>query len=553
MTQTFLVIGVVVVYTLILIYSTSPTATPNTSGTVSATVSSFPRSGKLAGVSAFQRHQQLRHRATTEAKQQHQQHDNNDRVSENNRRRAAILEMTHHAWSSYMKAAAGSDELKPISNSSTNKWGNIGVTPIDSLDTLFVMNMKKEFAEAQELLRHVDMRQSMQPLSVFETIIRHVGGTLSAYALTNDTMFLDFAKSTVDGLMHAFDGPLSFPAHITRFRGTPANNQYIAKDKFMLAEFGSFQMELRYLAHLTGDQKYTDACDAVKTFLVDLKSRGWPSNPALYEPDEPIMPHRGLFPTFVTQRGTFAGAAGYAAMMDSFYEYLLKQWIQFGKKDDWLLELYEDAVEGLLEYLLRYSENTNYAILGYLGHTYHPTMDHLACFAPGMLLLGVMHGAHSYPNRNRPFSSDDVVAAATDIAATCYRFYVDSPTGLSGDSVEFNLNGTYTVRYPKYILRPEVLESIFYLYRYTHDERYRDWGWRIAEAINTHARTPSGFTALDDVTTADVVGSDSMESFFIAETLKYLFLLFSDDSALPLDEWVLTTEAHPLPILRSER
>lgn len=466
----------------------------------------------------------------------------------NDRRLETVVEMAEHAWSSYMRAAAGADELRPLSNTSSNRWGGIGVTPVDSLDTLLLMNLRREFEEAKRLVSKIDMKRSSKPLSVFETIIRHVGGSLSAYALTNHTLFLTFARDTVDGLLHAFDGPLSFPAHSTRFGGTRDDNEYVG-NKYMLAEFGSFQMELRFLAHLTGDRKYVALCDKVKDFLLGLSSRGWPSNPKLYDADQPIMPHKGLFPTFVTFEGKFFGAAGYAAMMDSFYEYLLKQWIQFGKKDAWLLTLYEDAVEGMLEYLLRYSENTNNAILGYLGHTFHPTMDHLACFTPGMLILGVMHGAHDYPNRNRPFSTEDVVAAATDIAATCYRFYAESPIGLAGDSAEFNLNGTYTVRYPKYILRPEVVESLFYLYRYTHDERYRDWGWNIAQAINLNARVPAGYTALDDITKSEIVGSDSMESFFIAETLKYLFLLFSDDSVLPLDEWVLTTEAHPLPIL----
>jgi mannosyl-oligosaccharide alpha-1,2-mannosidase len=143
------------------------------------------------------------------------------------------------------------------------------------------------------------------------------------------------------------------------------------------------------------------------------------------------------------------------------------------------------------------------------------------------------------------------VTAAVDLLATCYRLYAESPTGIAPEIVEFESDGRYQVRDPKYILRPETIESIFYMYRFTKDERYRDWGWNIAQAIKRSCRTTSG--AFSSLTNAYDENSkmDKMESFFFAETLKYLFLLFSDDDVLPLDRFVMTTEAHPLPVLKS--
>ena len=101
--------------------------------------------------------------------------------------------------------------------------------------------------------------------------------------------------------------------------------------------------------------------------------------------------------------------------------------------------------------------------------------------------------------------------------------------------------------------RPETVESLFVLYRVTRDPLYRDWGWEILQAFNRHSRVDSGgFVALQQVNRKYPQRIDRMESFFLSETLKYLFLLFSDDADIfPLDEWVFNTEAHPLPIWTS--
>lgn len=101
-----------------------------------------------------------------------------------------------------------------------------------------------------------------------------------------------------------------------------------------------------------------------------------------------------------------------------------------------------------------------------------------------------------------------------------------------------------------YILRPEVIESYFYLWRLTKDPKYREWGWEVVQALERHCRVEGGYTGIKNVYQTDSAKDDVQQSFFLAETLKYLFLLFSDDSLLPLDQWVLNTEAHPLPIKR---
>ena len=104
------------------------------------------------------------------------------------------------------------------------------------------------------------------------------------------------------------------------------------------------------------------------------------------------------------------------------------------------------------------------------------------------------------------------------------------------------------------LLRPETLESLFVLYRLTGDQKYREWGWQIFNAFEKHTRVPDGgYSSISNVKDAgNPRFRDKMESFFLSETLKYLYLLFSDDPKLiPLDEYVFNTEGHPLPIDKS--
>ncbi|CRG87619.1 mannosyl-oligosaccharide alpha-1,2-mannosidase [Talaromyces islandicus] len=98
----------------------------------------------------------------------------------------------------------------------------------------------------------------------------------------------------------------------------------------------------------------------------------------------------------------------------------------------------------------------------------------------------------------------------------------------------------------KYILRPEAIESVFIMFRLTGDDYWREKGWKMFEAIVQHCRTDLAASAITDVTSSAPVFSNEMESFWLAETLKYFYLLFSDPSVVSLDDYVLNTEAHPL-------
>ncbi|RYC57274.1 hypothetical protein CHU98_g8932 [Xylaria longipes] len=96
-----------------------------------------------------------------------------------------------------------------------------------------------------------------------------------------------------------------------------------------------------------------------------------------------------------------------------------------------------------------------------------------------------------------------------------------------------------------YILRPEAIESVWYMYRITGDKKWQDKGWKMFEAIIRHTTTEAGSSAIDSVLSTNPKQSDEMESFWTAETLKYFYLLYSEPNLISLDHWVLNTEAHP--------
>ncbi|KAJ1672465.1 Mannosyl-oligosaccharide 1,2-alpha-mannosidase IB, partial [Spiromyces aspiralis] len=120
-------------------------------------------------------------------------------------RRDAVKQAMQHAWEGYRRYAFDSDELQPLSKTSTNNWGGWEMTILDSLDTLYVMGMMDEFVEAREKVNNIDFRNTATggPISFFETTIRALGGLISAYDLSGDKIFLEQAQVLADSLSTA--------------------------------------------------------------------------------------------------------------------------------------------------------------------------------------------------------------------------------------------------------------------------------------------------------------------------------------------------------------
>ncbi|XP_051749671.1 mannosidase, alpha, class 1B, member 1b isoform X1 [Ctenopharyngodon idella] len=443
----------------------------------------------------------------------------------------AVREAFRHAWKGYKDYAWGHDELKPISKS-YGEWFGLGLTLIDALDTMWILGLKEEFAEAREWVAKELSFDKNVDVNLFESTIRILGGLLSTYHLTRDSMFLDKAKDIGSRLMPAFNTASKIPySDVNIGKGTAHPPRWTSDST--VAEVTSIQLEFRELSRLTGDPKYKLAVMEVMKQVHKLDGK-----------------QDGLVPMFInTNNGLFSHQGIYTlgARADSYYEYLLKQWIQGGKTENELLDDYLQAVEGVKKNLVKKSTPLDLTFVGELSHGhFSPKMDHLVCFLPGTLALGAHYGLPA-----------DHMELAKQLIETCYQMYAQMETGLSPEIVHFNMHEGSTkdvdvkIADRHNLLRPETVESLFYLYRFTKDKKYQQWGWEILQNFNKYTRVPTGgYTSINNVCDpAYPSPRDKMESFFLGETLKYFYLLFSEDpNLISLDKYVFNTEAHPLPI-----
>jgi len=295
-----------------------------------------------------------------------------------------------------------------------------------------------------------------------------------------------------------------------------------------IAEAGTLQVEFRYLARATGQKEFAKKSEKVFEMLQPLQTK-----------------YGGLFPWGITATPTFTNnEISFGAMGDSFYEYMLKVWLQGGKTEPMYREMYDQAMDGLHDQLLGKTSDGLTYIAVKKGANLMKHMDHLACFMAGSLVLG----AYTDPKGlDGPRAQRDLKTGKA-LAYTCYQMYARQKTGIGPEVASFNKD-KLGVRQGQYILRPEVVESFFILNKLTGDPTYREWGWEAFQAIERFCRTEAAYGGLENVNHPNAAPTDKMESFFLAETLKYLFLLQDPDTEIDiLNRHVFNTEAHPTRI-----
>ncbi|CCM04172.1 uncharacterized protein FIBRA_06334 [Fibroporia radiculosa] len=472
-----------------------------------------------------------------------------------------------HSYDGYKKHAWASDELLPLSNSSVNNFNGWGVTLVDGLDTMWIMGLYREFYETIPVIAKMDFyldENSFAPF--FETVIRYLGGLLSAYALSGEPILLARADDLGRMLSPAFNTSSGLPRFSVN-TVTGKTKQAWGDGTALLAEALSCQLEYKYLAHLTGRRDYFHNVDRLMDVIRDANVPGY-KFPTIWDYNEGIPANEQF------SAGAFA---------DSAYEYLLKQYLLTSKSESKVHDLYLHVANSVIENLLYITPNRR---LLYVTDTNNDNpshkFEHLSCFLPGLLALG----AHTLdlPARDAQIH----MWAAEGLAYTCWMTYADQPSGLGPDEVNMvpmpksdeNPRGglwvdhlerwertrspvppglervppllqgerDYSMRKPGYFLRPEAVESMYLLWRITGDEAWRERGWAVFQALERETKTSSGYASLSSVERTPASKKDEMPSFFMAETLKYLYLLFTDEEIIPLNQWVFNTEAHPLPI-----
>ena len=458
------------------------------------------------------------------------------------------------AYDNYAKYALGHDGIDPINGKANDVWRGMAATMIDALDTMLLMQLFEEYDAAMNALQNVSF-DSDAKVSFFETTIRHLGGLLGAYTLNQQILDkseyerLLLSKATIlsNNLFAAFSNPLGIPKSMINLKTGASENYGWTSGQSVLAEVASNQLEFYAMSrHLQKDEYYVRSMNVYKV-LADAQN--------------PLFA-RLIDPQTGDSKGGYYTLGG---MSDSAYEYMLKLWILTGYKNKLAIKMYVQSVDAANEELLRMIHDKKrrdepYYFYGDKSwNSFYGTMEHLVCFMPGALALGSYHAmlieqeydesALTKYERQLITDRDKHLKLAHVLLESCYSLYREMPTGLAPESISFDEH-SWSVKESKYQLRPETLESLFILYSLTGKEEYREWAWKIFKAIETHCKTKYAFSGLVDVRRVDAGYDDQMQSYVMAETFKYLYLMFDARAAasIPLDQYVFNTEAHPIRI-----
>ncbi|CAK7212371.1 hypothetical protein SEUCBS140593_001481 [Sporothrix eucalyptigena] len=487
------------------------------------------------------------------------------------------------------------------------KLGGWAATLVDTLDTLWIMGMHDEFRMAVRACESIDFGHTdAETVHVFETTIRYLGGFLGAYEISNKAYPQLLKKATEIGeiLLGAFDTPNRLPMGRWDWRAYVRGEMQASAPHAMLsAEIGTLSLEFTRLTQLTGDVRYYDAVQRISDVLathqqVTRLPGMWPvvidaSKPAFDEDSTFTINGKAdsLFEYLPKQWLLLGGALEQPKVM---YE----KWLPVAKKHLFRRVINAWNLKLLLPGEAKVSDDP------VTGRTVTTTGrgEHLGCFAGGM--VGLAARAFGGPEANENL---DLAAQLTDGCVWSYnvtatgigpeKFFFAScggpselQTGLRcsyseekwraalkehwkvqslGEGGDVNAKadeavervmsegrlapGMLDIDNPHYLLRPEAIESVFVMWRLTGDPTWQEKAWHMFQRVVRHTGAASGSksdqvaaAAVDDVTRADSTAMmDRMESFWLAETLKYFYLVFEDFNVLSLDEWVFNTEAHP--------
>jgi mannosyl-oligosaccharide alpha-1,2-mannosidase len=442
-------------------------------------------------------------------------------------RLARIRAAFKFAWDSYKRAAWGSDFLNPLSGRGHDVFSG-GLTIADSLDTLLLMGFDDEFALGSAWLRENFTLRGHY--SVFEIVIRIVGGMLATYSLRKDDFFLRKASEVASHLLPLFKSRTGFFRTYVVFETDGDGKLSVRPDghpEVLLSDLGSIQLEFYTLSKLTGDMRFAEAGAKIHRTIFAR------------------FPTDGLYPERLDSDhgGTHKDVRSLDSMSDSFYEYLIKIWLLSGGTLEPMLTRYLKLTDAAEHTLTRRIESRGWTWLARIGWGAEvDQMSHLATFSAGMFALGAV--------ARNPLALENL-RLADELATSFVQMYADHKTGLMPECTAFH-GDWYTLCDGRYQLRPETVESLFVLYRITGLQKYRDYAWTIFEKIEEHCKVKGGYATVVNVDEVPANHEDVMDSYFLAETMKYLYLTFTSSDVISLEEWVFNTEGHPLPVWTGE-
>ncbi|GMT05600.1 hypothetical protein PENTCL1PPCAC_27774 [Pristionchus entomophagus] len=442
-----------------------------------------------------------------------------------------VLEMFMHGYNSYMKYAWPADELMPLSCAGRvrgvtpsrgdvdDSLGNFSLTLIDTLDTLIVVGAYDEFEDAVKKVVENVRFDSDLIVSVFETNIRVLGGLISGHLMAEllrgqqpqrlkwykDGQLLKMAVDLGDRLLPAFNTSSGLPFSRINLRHGMLDHLKRQKDT-CTACGGTMLLEMAALSRLTGNPVYEEKARKAMDFLWSQRHRSSDLMGTVLDV------HNGAW----VRRDSGIGAG-----IDSYYEYCLKAYILLG--DNAYLERFNRHYDAVMRYV-------NKGPLFFDVQMHRPTiatrsfMDSLLAFWPGLQVL-----------------KGDISEA---VQMHEMLFQVVQKHKFLPEAFTHDLQ----VHWAEHPLRPEFIESTYFLYRATRDPHYLEVAKTVMDSLNEHVRVRCGWAGVKDIRVMS--HEDRMDSFVLSETFKYLYMIFAepDDLVFDPDNFVLTTEAHFLPL-----
>jgi mannosyl-oligosaccharide alpha-1,2-mannosidase len=434
------------------------------------------------------------------------------------RRQSVIRQEFIRSYRAYKKHAWMMDELTPLTGGGKNTFGGWAATLVDSLDTMWIMGLDEEFGEAAAAAAALDWSDiSDGAVNLFETTIRHLGGLLSAYELSHKEALLQKAHELGNMLYAAFDTPNRLPGFWLNFEEAKTGKQRAGVHD-PSASPASLTLEMTRLSQLTGDPKFYDAADRVTQFLAKVQN-------------DTLIP--GMWPVSLDFQNEVARYNKFSlgALADSLYEYLPKMHALMGGIDPTYEILYRASADAVMENLLfrpMVPENEDILFLGdVLINNKEKQLisesQHLTCFAGGMFALG-----------GRLLDVKQHVEVGEQLARGCGWAYRSFVTGVMPEIFDILpcpslepcvwdearwqrdgdtrlAKGFRNARDPRYILRPEAIESIFIMYRITADPAWQELAWKMWTSISEATKTEFANAAIVDVTNPVSPKVDSME------------------------------------------
>ena len=443
--------------------------------------------------------------------------------------REAARDMFYHGYDNYMAKAYPWDELMPLSCKG-RRWdervrgtlddslGGFSTTLVDSLDMLALLGDYAEFRKAVTLvMRDVHFDRNVN-VSVFETNIRVLGGLLSAHMLMTDPNIgpllletraseqelqsgtvplpyhgelLDMALDLGTRLLPAFRTKTGLPSHMVNLKyGVPRDDSPQSKETCVAAA-GTFILEFGLLSRLSGVSAFETAA---RNALAGL----WSRRSKLNLLGSTLNVDTGVWQT---------SHASIGAGVDSFYEYLMKAYILFG--DEEFLKMFDTLYEAVDKHLVM--ESGFYQEVSMTtGKKRQSIISSLAAFWPS---LQVLRGDVSKAKR-------------------CHEAFYSIWKKFDALPDLYNLDSKNLLQYGKdWPLRPELIESTYHLFKVTRDVKYLKMAEDILQTLQNTSRVPCGYASIANVKTHRL--DDRMDSYFLSETTKYLFLIF-DEALQPM-------------------